>query len=474
MPFATVDRVAQLQRLHQEVVRCDDLRRHFLDRAGAPVPARARKFDRRGGIFLHADEIVVGQPNTFAANNGRDVILAIFANRETGTAGAAVDIQRDLAVVDNQYAGRQGVGRLDIDVYTGFGDHADVPAGITHFRFAPGPFGEVISGGQSIDVRQVNDVDAVARTADIGGGYVVFQRFAHREKSKLEAIVDVGHRYALPVVVAEPGVDIGIVGRKSLHGCADPNRAAGANTVVAGCDRNALRRQYAGKGPAHPEMPDAVGVVPGAGYRQQQQRAGTNAGDAPGEREFLLRNRCFRRVLAGDAQGILREQVTHRIAFVIQAGVGFNAPVKRRCALLEMLRGIGEDAFFWQGNKSNKQADQRAQQQQAGRYHQVTRKTGANGKRDSRQRDDNRRGRHGGNATVRRKPREPVAKLAEILLDALGRCHDGLPVLMLSCTLANADSAIRNTASSIRSHGHNVRGSASIWVPVLAAPGSTL
>ncbi len=78
VPFATVDRIVQLESIQTEVIGGLYPDRDFLDIAGPPVSPGPNDFDHRFVVRNDIDEIIVRQAHGVFVEKGGDVILTVF------------------------------------------------------------------------------------------------------------------------------------------------------------------------------------------------------------------------------------------------------------------------------------------------------------------------------------------------------------------------------------------------------------
>ena len=178
-----------------------------------------------------------------AANHCCDKVLPVLLYVEGRRRRFAINFKRNDLIVDNQFAGRHGTIGRNLDYNSGIGDRSHVATRVTCLVLAPGPLGIPVCDGQVLDYRQVHNIDSKARTANVRRRNEILQWLAHREKSEFEIFLQVGHSHLLPVTIAKPGMNESIGGLESLHGRANTDGAAKANSIIARKHLDALWRQ---------------------------------------------------------------------------------------------------------------------------------------------------------------------------------------------------------------------------------------
>src|SRR6185503_15167184 len=186
LPFAAVDRVANLDAIEAEVVVRLDADRDFLDVARAPVAAGLHDLDDRLVVGNDLDEIVVRELHGIAVEQRRDVVLAVFRDLERRAVDAVDGRHRDALAVDDELRRLERLVRRELDGDLRAFDGADVVAGLDDLRLELRPVRIVVRELQARDARQVDDVDRVLGATQARRGDVVPHRLAQREEREIE------------------------------------------------------------------------------------------------------------------------------------------------------------------------------------------------------------------------------------------------------------------------------------------------
>ncbi len=419
-PVAAVDRIPELGRLEAEIVVALDGNRDLLDRARAPVAARAH--DRQLRLFVVDDgnEIFVADLDLLAVEQHRHEILAVVLDRQAAAAQVAGRRHGDRRTVDNESRARQRLAALDLEPHFGADDGTNVVTRIFGGAIQPGPVGVVVGQPDARDFRQVDDVDRVLLRPDARGGQVVGHGLAHGEERKLEGVFDLVHRRALPVAARPEASEQGHRGRvEALGFSADAHVAAATDGSVAGLDRDELRRQGVVEKPAGPEIPDAITPVARTDNRGAEQRQYGNAADDRWDGELepghAKRNRHFAR----EAQRIFcQERQERRLPTGRrQIFVGLDTAVEIGGAALD----IGHGTTALNGSQRDDEetdhdADDCDEQHEPCRHHELGIECPARAEPDGTQRQNQRGDGEQSCAARNNQPLQPLAKLIQVAL----------------------------------------------------------
>src|SRR5690606_8875723 len=120
-------------------------------------------------------------------------------------------------------------------------DRADISARIDRARLEPAPLRITIGQLDTLDPRQIDDVDPVLGAPDPGRRHVVAHRLAEREEREIEAAVLAVHRRALPRTAGrELREDLHVARLEAVRASRDREIAAATHRQVAGHDLDEL------------------------------------------------------------------------------------------------------------------------------------------------------------------------------------------------------------------------------------------
>ena len=291
---AAVGRVDEVQRQQAEVVVGARLDEHLLDGAGGRVAPRRDEHHRRGLVGQHVDGVLRRRGHELAVGRLQlDAVEALLLDHEArrqaavglhGQRTAVVLVQHQLARLGGQRGERPQAHLRALQ-------HGDVAAALHELRIEPRVLGKDVLQLQPVDVRQVDDVERVARRLHPGrldevvrAGLQVEQQhlevfgLVHRhEREPLElAAVSGAHEqvHGLRVEADEPRGD-GLVGAAGHGGVARGH----VDAVRAG------RLDVAGR---QQERADPVPQVVGTEQQQQDGAGGRGRQQAGRAGELLL------------------------------------------------------------------------------------------------------------------------------------------------------------------------------------------
>ena len=232
-PIAAVDRVAQLEFIDSKVILGGDFRGHFLDAAGAPVASWTGKRNFRCAVVENRNEIVICQPDSLTPYRGGDEVLTVLIDRKRCRSGRTVNVECHSIVIQNDRSRRHRLVGCNLKYDFGVRDRTNIAARVVYFRIASGPVGVTISQREVLDIWQVDDVHLECRAAHVVGRHKIFERLAHREERKFEAVLVFRHWDLLPLAVAKARMHECVRRVEALHVGFYPHGSTQADAIIA-------------------------------------------------------------------------------------------------------------------------------------------------------------------------------------------------------------------------------------------------